>query len=100
MVHSVKSEPLLRFYPKIPHQRIGTISASALLQAMIQYGEHVLQFENDIDKTTYHFENLCCNARSYMNTNDHITLKEMSSQIIKPKKTIYQKQLSFTLFTA
>lgn len=67
----------------------------ALLQAMIQYGEHVLQFENDIDKTTYRFENLCCNARSYMNTNDHIALKEMSSQIIKPKKTIYQKTAFF-----
>lgn len=66
-----------------------------LLQAMIQYGKSVLQFEDDITRTTYHFENLCCDGQAYQNTNDHVALKEMSSQIMKPKKPVYQKMAFF-----
>lgn len=68
-----------------------TDEVNTLLQAMIQYGEHILQFESNIERTTYRFEDLCRDALTYQNTPDHIALKAMSSQIIKSKKPVYQK---------
>ena len=69
----------------------------ALLQEMILYGNNILSFHSNLQDTTYRFEDICRNSHEYRATHDHIALKNMCTEVLRPIKPIYQ-ELPFMYF--
>lgn len=65
--------------------------AYSLLNEMITYGNNIVQFRSDLKKTDYRFVNICADSYEHRNTEDHIALKAMSTEILESTKAVYQK---------
>lgn len=63
----------------------------ACLNNMIKHGENVIKFRKNLDSIQYRFVDICQNSYEYRDTNDHILLKRMSSNILDCKTAQYQK---------
>ena len=70
---------------------------NALLQEMILYGNNILSFQGNLQNTNYRFVDICSNSHEYRATQDHIALKKMCTEILRPIKPIYQ-ELPFMYF--
>lgn len=68
-----------------------------ILKKMIDYGNAVITFKDNLSNNQYYFEDLCPNSMEYRNTADHQALKEMSLSILEGKQAQYQK-LPFMYF--
>ena len=64
---------------------------NVLLQNMIQYGNNILAFHRNLQDTSYRFADICHNSHEYRATRDHIALKKMCTEILRPIKPIYQE---------
>lgn len=69
----------------------------SLLQEMILYGRNILRFRASLQDEDYRFADICRNSHEYRDRPDHIALKRMSKEILRPIKPIYQK-LPFMYF--
>lgn len=72
-------------------------ATDALLQEMILYGNNILRFHGNLQDTNYRFEDICSNSHEYRATHDHIALKNMCTEVLRPIKPIYQ-ELPFMYF--
>lgn len=70
---------------------------NVLLQDMIQYGNNILSFHRNLQDTNYRFVDICPNSHEYRATHDHVALKNMCTEILRPIKPIYQ-ELPFMYF--
>lgn len=70
---------------------------NALLQEMILYGNNILRFQQNLQDTNYRFVDVCSNSYEYRATHNHVALKKMCTEILRPIKPIYQK-LPFLYF--
>jgi len=65
---------------------------SNLIDSMINFGESVIKFANEINNSNYYFLNLCKKFETYKNTEDRNILKSICSNMINYNgKAIYQK---------
>ena len=64
---------------------------NVLLQNMIQYGNNILSFHRNLQDTNYRFVDICPNSQEYRTTREHIALKKMCTENLRPIKPIYQK---------
>ncbi|GHU89200.1 hypothetical protein FACS1894202_06860 [Clostridia bacterium] len=71
-----------------------------LLKNMIEYGEKALEFRTAIGESAYRFANICVDAQSYCNTNNHALLKRMAIEILDTKSSLYQKLPFFEMIHA
>lgn len=63
-----------------------------IILGMIDYGKKNLQFNSNIKKTDYNFEDLCHDSARYINTPDITIMKTMFKDIFEnPSSAIYQK---------
>lgn len=62
-----------------------------ILTEMINYGQAVLEFYNNLSNTEYRFDDLCLNSYEYRNTNDHLILKQMCKIMLESNIAQYQK---------
>ena len=63
----------------------------SLLQEMISYGRNILRFRASLQDEDYRFTDICRNSYEYRDRPDHIALKKMSKEILRPTKPVYQK---------
>ncbi len=61
------------------------------LDELINYGNCILSFYENIKKSEYRFVDLCSNSHEYRNTDDHKTLKIMAELMLGFKTAQYQK---------
>ncbi len=71
----------------------------ACLDEMINYGENIISFRENINDISYRFEDLCKNSHEYRDTKDHEFMKIMSAHIIDSRSAQYQK-LPFMQFVS
>lgn len=62
-----------------------------LIRSMIQFGEKINRFYENIRSTDYRFIDLCNNSYEYRNTEDHLSLKQMCCAVLTLPGAIYQK---------
>ncbi len=61
------------------------------LDELINYGDCILNFYENIKKSEYRFVDLCSNSHEYRNTDDHKVLKIMAELMLGFKSAQYQK---------
>ncbi|MCM1009190.1 MAG: DUF262 domain-containing protein [Ruminococcus flavefaciens] len=61
------------------------------LDKLINYGNCILNFYENIKKSEYRFVDLCSNSHEYRNTDDHKVLKTMAELMLCFKSAQYQK---------
>ena len=62
-----------------------------LLEEMIEFGHSVIGLSQKLTNMTYRFEDLCSDVNRYKNTDYHIALKAMCTEILTNPKAVYQK---------
>lgn len=63
----------------------------SLLKEMIEYGENVLFFRNNLNDISYKFNDICPDSSNYNNTFDYKILKEMCIAILDTRAAQYHK---------
>ena len=63
----------------------------SLIKSMIQFGEKINRFYENLRCTDYRFIDLCQNSNEYRNTEDHVSLKQMCIAVLTLPGAIYQK---------
>ena len=62
-----------------------------LIRSMIQFGEKINRFYENLRCTDYRFIDLCQNSNEYRHTEDHLSLKQMCCAVLTLPGAIYQK---------
>lgn len=69
----------------------STDETEKLLLDMIEYGEAVVDFSNELNQNDYLFVDLCQDSYNYRNTGDHKLLKTICKEMLESPKAQYQK---------